>query len=139
MRVYFVPSSGGHMPDFAIVSVQEAQLQTLSGRQRQYLNEYAGYIQQLSQGKAGKLHVWENEKPTTIRRHLTVVAQMLGIPLTVKRSENDIYFWSEPLQEGQPKPRRGRRRRSQSQEESPTQDQPLREPGFPASANSLTW
>src|SRR5918996_1670772 len=127
------------MPDFAIISLQEARLRTLSGRQAQYFYQYAEYIQQLSQGKAGKLHVWEYEKPITIRRRLTVVAQMLGIPLTIKRSENDIYFWSEPLQEGQPKPRRGRRRRSQSQEESPTQDQPLREPGFPASANSLTW
>jgi hypothetical protein len=127
------------MPDFAIISLQEAQLRTLSGRQAQYINEYARYLQQLGEGQAGKLHVYEDEKPATIRRRLTVTAQMLGISLTIKRSGEDIYFWSEPLQEGQPKSRRGRRRRSQSQEESPTHDQSLIEPGFPASANSLTW
>src|ERR671919_2498049 len=59
--------------------------------QRQYLNEYAGYIQQLSQGKAGKLHHFENEKPLTIRRRLAVTAQMLGITLTIKRPIEDIY------------------------------------------------
>jgi hypothetical protein len=127
------------MPDFTIISVQEAQLRTLSGRQAQYINEYATYIQQLGEGQAGKLHLSEDEKPATIRRRLAVAAQALGTKLVVKRSEDEIYFWSEPLQEAQPKPRRGRRRRSQSQEESPTQDQSLREPGFPASANSLTW
>jgi hypothetical protein len=122
------------MPDFAVVSVQEAQLQTLSGRQRQYLNEYAGYIQQLSQGKAGKLHVEEDEKPTTIRRRLVVAAQMLGIPLTIKRSGEDIYFWSGGGEEAQPRPRNGRRRRRQ--EETAAPDQPLIEPEFPASDNS---
>jgi hypothetical protein len=112
------------MPDFETVSVQEARLRTLSGRQRQYLNEYAGYIQQLSQGKAGKLHVWEHEKHTTIRRRLTVVAQMLGIPLTIKRSENDIYFWSEGEAAAQPRPRRSRRAR---QEEPATPGQSFME------------
>jgi hypothetical protein len=114
------------MPDFAIVSVEDAKVQTIPVRQRTYMNEYAGYIQQLSQGKAGKLHVWENEKPTTIRRRLTVVAQMLGIPLTIKRSENDIYFWSEGRGEAQPRPRNGRRRRRQ--EETTEPDQPFIEP-----------
>jgi hypothetical protein len=109
------------MPDFAVVSVQEAQLQTLSGRQRQYMNEYAGYIQQLSQGQAGKLHVEEDEKHITIRRRLTVVAQMLGIPLTIKRSENDIYFWSEGEAAVQPRSRRGGRRRRQAETETPEQ------------------
>jgi hypothetical protein len=114
------------MPDFAVVSVQEAELKTLAGRQRQYLNEYAGYIQQLSPGKAGKLHVFEHEKPTIIRRRLTVVAQMLGIILTIKRSENDIYFWREWEEEPQPRPRNGRRRRRQ--EETTVADQPDNEP-----------
>jgi hypothetical protein len=121
------------MPEFTTVSVQEAQLQTLSGRQRQYLNEYAGYIQQLSQGQAGKLHVEEDEKPTTIRRRLVVAAQMLGIPLTIKRSGNDIYFWSEGEAAAQPRPRNGRRRRRQEETTEPEQprydqNQPFREP-----------
>ena len=92
------------MPEFALVSVQEAQLRTLSGRQAQYFNQYVGYIQQLAPGQAGKLHISEQEKPLTIRRRLTVTAQMLGISLTIKRSEEDIYFWSEAEAVEQSKP-----------------------------------
>jgi hypothetical protein len=43
------------MPEFAIVSVKEAQLRTIPGRQGKFMNEYAEYIKQLPQGQAGKL------------------------------------------------------------------------------------
>jgi hypothetical protein len=109
------------MPDFAIVSVQEARLRTLSGRQGKVINEYASYIQQLAPEQAGKLHVWENEKPLTIRRRLTVTAQTLGIPLVIKRSGQDIYFWAAELAEAQPRQRRGGRRRRQAETETPEQ------------------
>jgi hypothetical protein len=33
------------MPEFETVSLQEAQFRTIPGRQRRYMNEYAGYIQ----------------------------------------------------------------------------------------------
>jgi hypothetical protein len=114
------------MPEFTTVSVQEARLKTLSGRQGKVINEYASYIQQLAPEQAGKLHVWENEKPTTIRRRLTVTAQMLGINLTIKRSGADIYFWIAELEEAQPRQRRGGRRR---QAETETPEQYFRETG----------
>jgi hypothetical protein len=38
---------GAIMPEFAIVSVKDAQLRTLPGRQGKFMNEYAGYIKQL--------------------------------------------------------------------------------------------
>ena len=114
------------MPDFAIISLQEARLRTLSGRQAQYFNQYAEYIQQLGEGQAGKLHVSEQERHTTIRRRLTVTAQMLGISLTIKRSGEDIYFWKAGEAAAQPRRRPTRRRRSQ--EETTTSDQPFREP-----------
>ena len=121
------------MPDFTIISVQEAQLRTLSGRQAQYINEYATYIQQLGEGQAGKLHVSEQERHPTIRRRLTVTAQMLGITLTIKRSGEDIYFWKEGEAAAQPRRRPTRRRRAQAAttapEQSPSeQHQPFSEP-----------
>jgi hypothetical protein len=122
------------MPDFAIVSVEDAKVKTIPVRQRTYMNEYAGYIQQLSQGKAGKLHLLEDENQLTIRRRLVVAAQTLGIPLTIKRSENDIYFWIEGEAVAQPRSRRSRRSRSQGETAMP--DQPLIEPEFPGSDNS---
>jgi hypothetical protein len=75
------------MPEFATVSVQEAQMRTIPGRQGRYLNEYVDYIQQVSSGQAGKLHASESEKPLTIRRRLVVAAQAMHIPLIIKTKQ----------------------------------------------------
>jgi hypothetical protein len=117
------------MPYFEVVSAEEAQLKTISGRHRRYIQEYTEYIQQLSQTQAGKLHLLEGEKPATMRRRLAVAAQTLGTKLVIKRAGDDVYFWSEPSAEEQPQRRRGRRRRSQ--EEAAMLDVPLPEPESP--------
>ena len=114
------------MPDFETVSLEEAQRRTIAGRQGRFINEYAQYIQQLSQGQAGRLHIFENENPLTIRRRLSVAAQTLGTKLIIKRSGVDVYFWTESSTEEQPRQRWGRRRRSE--EETAGLDQPLIEP-----------
>jgi hypothetical protein len=93
---------GAITPEFATVSVKDAQLRTLPGRQGKFMNEYVGYIQQLPQGQAGKLHVLENEKPATIRRRLAVAAHALDTPLVIKRSGANVYFWTESATEEQP-------------------------------------
>jgi hypothetical protein len=100
------------MPEFAIVSVKEAQLRTIPGRQGKYLNEYAEYIQQLPNGQAGKLHTLEQENPLTIRRRLMQAAQALDTQLTIKRSGQDIYFWTESSGEEQPRTKRSYTRRN---------------------------
>jgi hypothetical protein len=105
------------MPEFTTVSVTEAQLRTIPGRQGSFMNEYANYIQSLPQGQAGKLRVGEQEKHTTVRRRLVVAAKALGIPLIIKRSGNDVYFWREATEEEQP--RRGRPRRGRAGDHLP--------------------
>ena len=118
------------MPEFTTVSVQEAKVRTLVGRQRTFMNEYADYIQQLPRGQAGKLRVDEQEKPMTLRRRLAVASQALGIPLIIKRSGTDIYFWREDGREEQPRPRRGRRPRRQEDTTIPeTPEQYFKEEG----------
>jgi hypothetical protein len=94
------------MPNFEIVSMQEARLKTASGRQRQFLDQYAGYIQQLPEGQAGKLQATEDEKISTVRRRLTAAATMLGKNLVIRRSGEELYFWDEPSQEETPRRRR---------------------------------
>jgi hypothetical protein len=123
------------MPEFTTVSVQEAQLRTIAGRQGSIMNEYVDYIQQLPTGQAGKLHVLEQENPLTIRRRLVTAAKALDIKLIIKRSGTDLYFWREDGAEEQPRPRRGRRARRQ-EEETGAPKQPMIEPEFPASDNS---
>jgi hypothetical protein len=118
------------MPDFETVSVQEAKLRTIRGRQGKFMNEYVDYIQQLSQGQAGKLSSLENENPLTIRRRLVAAAQTLGSNLIIKRSGDDLYFWREDSEAGELRPRRGRRRRRQEEpvaEEPTLRDQPFSE------------
>ncbi len=107
-------SGGATMPEFTTVSLQEAQMRTVPGRQGQFINEYADYIQQLPQGQAGKLTIGGDEKHTTVRRRLTAAAQAMNITLIIKRSGNDLYFWREDGEAERPRPRRGRRPRTGS-------------------------
>jgi hypothetical protein len=95
------------MPELTTVPVQEAKLRTMPGRQGKFMKEFIDYIQQLPSGQAGKLHVLEQENPLTIRRRLVTAAKAMNIPLIVKRSGNDLYFWRED--EGAEQPRRRRR------------------------------
>jgi hypothetical protein len=107
MNLHLAEHEGGTMPEFEIVSLREAQFNTTPGRKGKYLHEYADYIQQLPQGQAGKLHPVEQEKHVTIRRPLAVAAKALGVPLTIKRSGVDIYFWREDRREEEPRRRPG--------------------------------
>ena len=100
------------MPEFTTVSVTEAQLRTIPGRQGTFINEYADYIQQLSTGQAGRLMIGETENPLTIRRRLSTAAKAMNIHLIIKRSGNDLYFWREDGGEVQRTTRRGRRPRN---------------------------
>jgi hypothetical protein len=113
------------MPEFTNVSVQEAQLRTIPGRQGSYMNEYINYITKLPKGQAGKLRVGEEEKHTAVRRRLVTAAKALDIPLTIKRSGNDVYFWREDGGEEQPGRKRRYTRRAMGREETPAPDQPF--------------
>jgi hypothetical protein len=100
------------MPEFTTVSVKEAQLRTIPGRQGKFINEYADYIQQVPQGQAGKLRIGEEEKHPTVRRRLVVAAKAMNIPLIIKRSGSDLYFWREDKEEDQPRSKRRYSRRN---------------------------
>jgi hypothetical protein len=122
--VLYVPFSGGStMPEFTTVSMTEATLQTSSGRQKRYLAEYIDYIKTLPKGQAGRLTIGEQEKHTTVRRRLVVAAKTINIPLTIKRSGNDIYFWRGEGGEEQPRRKRSYARRATLDEESTPMDQ----------------
>src|SRR5918999_666368 len=111
------------MPEFTTVSIQEAQMRTVPGRQGTFMNEYADYIQQLPQGQAGRLRIGEEEKHTTIRRRLSVAAKALHVPLIIKRSGTDLYFWREDGGAAQTRGKRRYTRRETQEEESTPLDQ----------------
>jgi hypothetical protein len=107
------------MPEFTTVSVQEAQIRTIPGRQGQFINEFADFIHQAPQEQAGKLSIGAGEKHTAIRRRLVTAAKALNINLIIKRSGNDLYFWREEQTAEQP--RRGRPRRGRPGDNFPPQ------------------
>jgi hypothetical protein len=111
------------MPEFTTISVKEAQLRTIPGRQGKYLSEFADYLMHLPQGQAGRLRVGEQEKPVTVRRRLMSTAQALGVPLIIKRSGNDVYFWRENGGEEQPRRKRRYTRQAMGREETTAPDQ----------------
>ena len=47
------------MPQFDILSLEQAMLKSATGRQAVIATEYLGYIQQLSEGQAGMLQANE--------------------------------------------------------------------------------
>jgi hypothetical protein len=111
------------MPEFTTISIKEAMVRTSSGRQKRYLHEYIDYITTLPKGQAGKLTIEEQEKHQTVRRRLIVAAQTLNIPLIIKRSGNDVYFWKEDGAEEQPRSKRRYTRRARSDAETTPLDQ----------------
>jgi hypothetical protein len=109
------------MPEFTTVSLKEAKVQTTSGRQGRYLHEYIDYLTNLPKGQAGRLRIEAEEIPATIRRRLGVAAKTLGIPVIIKRSGNDVYFWRENGGAEQPRTKRSYTRRNKRQEETAEQ------------------
>jgi hypothetical protein len=118
------------MPEFTTVSVQEAKVRTIPGRQGKFLSEYADYIQKLPPGQAGRLSVGEEEKHTAVRRRLVSAAKALGINLIIKRSGSNIYFWKEDGTEEQLRTKRRYTRRRRGDAETIPSDQPVDELGM---------
>jgi hypothetical protein len=78
-----------NMPQLEIVSVEEAQG---GGR---YVPDYVALIQQVPEGKAGKLILTDAENPITARKWLVLAAKAMDIPLGIRRRGRTIYFWIE--------------------------------------------
>ena len=103
------------MPTFETIPLQEARLSTATGRQGQIIKQYADYLQQLDQGRAGRLLVVEDEKISTIRRRLTTTAKVMDKDLVVKRMGAELYFWEAAPEDGRPRRRRKSRTASETE------------------------
>jgi hypothetical protein len=86
------------MPVCTYISLQDALIATHQRWQlRNFMSEYLDYIQDVPLGRAGRLHVSEGEpdSPIIVRRRLDGVAKAFNIPLTIKRTGQDIFYWRE--------------------------------------------
>ena len=118
------------MPEFETVSLEEARAQG------KYITEYVAYLHQIPEGQGGKFRLLEHENSITIRKRLGLAAEALGINLVIKRSGQDVYFWIEPPPVAEEQLKRRLGRRPKTQEETPTQEQPFREPEVPTTENA---
>ena len=94
------------MPTFDQVPLQEAMLKTATGKTAQITREYLNYIEELTEGQAGRLQPGEGESVATVRRRLGVAAKLSGKDITIKRQGDEVYFWVQQ----EPRPRRQIRR-----------------------------
>lgn len=95
-----------NMPEFEVIPLTQAQIESKSARRQQAAREYLPYIEQLGQGQAGKLKLMEGEKLPAVRRRLADAAKLAGKNLTVKRAGDELYFWETV--HATPRKRRGR-------------------------------
>jgi len=94
------------MPEFEVIPLNQAMIESKSARRRQAAKEYLPYIERLGQGQAGKLKLMEGEKLPAVRKRLTDAASLAGKNLVVKRAGDELYFWE--MEQATPKKRRGR-------------------------------
>ncbi len=92
------------MPTFDRVPLGEARMKTASGKRAQIIAEYVRYIEQLGDGEAGRLQASEGETLATVRRRVGAAARQLEKSLTIRRTGDEVYFWTEETR------RRGRGR-----------------------------
>ncbi len=84
------------MPKFDTVPVEEARGKSASaGKRAQILQEYSGYIDQLTKGQAGKLVANAGETTATVRRRIGAADRAAGKNLTIRRNGDEVYFWVE--------------------------------------------
>ena len=96
------------MPRFDVIPMNEARVNSMTGKRAEILREYIGYVQSVPEDQAGKLEIGPGETTNAIRRRLSAAAEALGKKLVIQRTANIIYFWVD-LGNGR---RRGRPRAS---------------------------
>ena len=83
------------MPKFDVVPLEEVRVRSASeGKRAQMLQEYRGYIDQLTKGQAGRLVASAGETTATVRRRLGDAARAAGHKLTIRRAGDEVYFWA---------------------------------------------
>ena len=104
------------MPQFRVVSLEEAIAESATGKTAQIRREYLGYIEQLPEGQAGRLQPSAGESIAAVRRRLGSAAKLVGKNLVMKRTAEELYFWVQPEAPSTGRRRRGRPRRTTSPE-----------------------
>ena len=94
------------MPEFQIVTRQEAMSSAMTGTRSQALQEYAQYIESLDPNMAGHITPSVGETVATVRRRLGSAVKASGRNIQIKRLGSEIFFWEDPPKRGGGRPRK---------------------------------
>lgn len=95
------------MPNFETVPISEIKAAPrMSESKRKKIEEYLGYINQLTDEKGGRLVCGSDENVITVRNYLKTAADIASKKIKIRRSGNVISFFLE-------KKRGGRRKKTQ--------------------------
>jgi hypothetical protein len=83
------------MPRFDVLPINEAQLNSATGKRAQILREYVSYIEQLDEEKAGRLSAGQGETLGAVRRRVGAAAKQLGKTLVIKQTDEYVFFWAD--------------------------------------------
>ena len=98
------------MPEFELVSREEAMTTSSRPARSEVIQEYIDRIRSLGRDEAVRLTPSEGETVATVRRRLGAAVRASGKSIRIKRQGSDLYFWEDP-----PKRRGGRPRKNPSQ------------------------
>ena len=95
------------MPEFEVVSRQEAIETSSTTHRSEVIREYIRQIETLGRDEAVRVSPSDEETIATVRRRLGAAVKASGKNIQIKRVGTEIYFWEEP-----PKKRGGRPRKN---------------------------
>ena len=94
------------MPEFELVSRQEATARSDTGKRSQIIQEYVEHVQLLGPDQAGRITLSPGDTMATVRRRLGAAIKATGKNVQIKRVGADIYFWEEPVKRRGGRPRK---------------------------------
>ena len=81
------------MPEFEVISRQEAKARSDTGKRSQILREYVEHVESLGTDQAGRITLSPGETVATVRRRLGAAIKATGKNVQIKRVGAEIYFW----------------------------------------------
>ena len=94
------------MPEFELVSRQEAMARSDTGKRSQVIREYVEHVECLGPDQAGRVTLSPGETMATVRRRLGAAIKATGKNVRIRRVGGDIYFWEEPVKRRGGRPRK---------------------------------
>ena len=94
------------MPEFEVISRQEAMTRSDTGKRSEIIREYVDHVQSLGPDQAGRITLSPGETLPTVRRRLGAAIKATGKNVQIKRVGMEIYFWEEPLKRRGGRPRK---------------------------------